>query len=898
MRILIVSWRDICHPLAGGSEVMIDHLARGLHERGHDVALLCGGPTTRHDYRVVDGGGRFSQYLRTPFSLARHFRDRDLVVDVANGMGFYNPLWWSGPSICFVHHVHFGQWREWFNPAVAWVGSTLETRVTPWAYRNSLWVTVSPSTAASLGQLGVTADQIRIVPNGVELPASGGERSDEPLFFTMGRLVPHKRFDLLLRAWKRVHPEVGGRLLVAGDGPVRPELEALASDGVELLGWVTEEEKAEYLAKAWLFLQPSRLEGWGLVVMEAAAQGTPTLGFWAPGTRDAVVHDETGVLVESENELVERWIELAHDRERRDKLGAAAYERALEFSWERSVDLFEAAAQEAVALGGRGPLGGHLPSAWASSARPVMDSERATERRPDAPGSSSATAMGDAPDLHDPRRYSKRALFSLFLDEKRDPEPFYERLAEKSIAEFPFPVGGQRILDLGSGPGHYTRVLRRFGATVAALELDTENLVSEQGSLPGAVSADAWHLPFPDASFDGVFCSNMLEHTPDVRPVFTEIARVVKPGGWAWVSWTNWYSPWGGHEIVPLHLLGPRLGLATWRRLFGEPRKNVPFDALWPTHIGPTLAAARAVPGLRVIGTYPRYYPSQRWITRAPGLREVLSWNCVIQLERETPPTEVPSGEPDPAATFDTTSARARARRALRRARRVLGDHPVFLPVVLRATPLGIERAITPDTELVIEGFPRSGNTFAFFAFRHAEPGVVVTSRVHTPSQVRLAVQRGVPTLVVVRSPADAIASLLIAAPHVPIKAALEEYIHHHEQVLALADGLVIATFDEVTDDFALVIDAINERFGTSFERFEHTSDNVDAVFAAIEDHHERHWGDTENVVPRPSDARKREKAWLLEQFRRPEYGALFLEAQTVYDALADRSISSGLGAP
>jgi SAM-dependent methyltransferase len=150
----------------------------------------------------------------------------------------------------------------------------------------------------------------------------------------------------------------------------------------------------------------------------------------------------------------------------------------------------------------------------------------------------------------------------------------------------------------------------------------------------GLVISDALALCFADGSFDGVFCSNLLEHTPDPERLLAEIERVLRPGGWAWVSWCNWYSPWGGHEIVPFHYLGPRLGLKVWRRLFGEPPRNVPFETLWPSHIGKVLAMVRRRPGLRLLDARPRYYPSQRWLLKVPGLREVATWNCLLVLER------------------------------------------------------------------------------------------------------------------------------------------------------------------------------------------------------------------------------------------------------------------------
>lgn len=232
------------------------------------------------------------------------------------------------------------------------------------------------------------------------------------------------------------------------------------------------------------------------------------------------------------------------------------------------------------------------------------------------------------------RRCSRLELLKLFLAEKRDPEPFYTHLAERSVAEFVFDLEGRVVLDLGCGPGYYTRALRQAGATVVGVDVDEEELRSAADPPGTSTLADGTRLPFLDGAFDGVFCSNVLEHTPDPPGVIAEVERVLRPGGWGWVSWTNWYSPWGGHDIVPFHYLGPRLGLATCRRFKGEPPKNIPFQNLWPTHIGPTLAMVRDRPGLRLLAAMPRYYSSQRWILKVPILREVATWNCLLLLER------------------------------------------------------------------------------------------------------------------------------------------------------------------------------------------------------------------------------------------------------------------------
>lgn len=348
LRVTFLSWRDLAHTQAGGSEVLIDRLALGCMERGHDVTLMCGGPVGRRPYRVHSLGGRFAQYLRAPFAYACHSRDADVVVDVENGVPFFSPVWRRAPVLCLVHHVHGAQWQLHFNRVVARIGWALERWAMPLAYRRAPFVAVSPSTADSLRAIGVSASSINVIINGIDLaPTATARRGEEPVFVALGRLVAHKRLDLLLRAWEQVYPRIGGRLIIAGDGPQYERLRGMAGAGAEVVGAVSEEDKQRLLSSAWLLVHPAVHEGWGIVVMEAAAHATPTLAFNVPGVRDAVQPDVTGVLVEDEQAFVDRWLELAGDPARRDELGRGARERARGFSWSHTIDRFDALLREA-----------------------------------------------------------------------------------------------------------------------------------------------------------------------------------------------------------------------------------------------------------------------------------------------------------------------------------------------------------------------------------------------------------------------------------------------------------------------------------------------------------------------------------------------------------------------
>jgi glycosyltransferase involved in cell wall biosynthesis len=350
--IVFVSWRDLANPRAGGSEVLVDRLADGMTARGDQVTVLCGGPVAERRYRVVRNGGTYTQFLRAPLAYQR-LGGCDLVVEVCNGMPFFAPAWSRRPMVCLVNHVHTELWDVRLPRPLSTVGRYTESVLMPWAHRKNLFLTVSSSTAAALAELGVRPDQIRQVCNGVEPPQPLTPRSPEPLFLALGRLTDYKRIDLLLRLWDRVRHVVGGQLVIAGDGPERARIEALAGPGVVVRGRVSEEEKHRLLCSAWMLLHPAMIEGWGIVIVEAAIRGTPGIGFDVPGLRDSVVDGETGLLVRNEGQFASAWASLALDHRTREILGRNARERALRLHWSAAVEGFAQVADEAMARGAR-----------------------------------------------------------------------------------------------------------------------------------------------------------------------------------------------------------------------------------------------------------------------------------------------------------------------------------------------------------------------------------------------------------------------------------------------------------------------------------------------------------------------------------------------------------------
>jgi hypothetical protein len=160
--------------------------------------------------------------------------------------------------------------------------------------------------------------------------------------------------------------------------------------------------------------------------------------------------------------------------------------------------------------------------------------------------------------------------------------------------------------------------------------------------------------------------------------------------------------------------------------------------------------------------------------------------------------------------------------------------HPSYLTYSTRRHPTAVLRAAT---ELVIEGYPRSANTFSAFAFQLAQPRPVrIAHHLHAPAQIIAAARRGVPALVLVREPRDSAISIAIRDPHVSLAQALDAYRRFHEAILPHRDSCHVALFEDVTGDYGRVVDALNAKFGTAFTPFHHTRENVERVYALIEE--------------------------------------------------------------
>jgi len=225
-----------------------------------------------------------------------------------------------------------------------------------------------------------------------------------------------------------------------------------------------------------------------------------------------------------------------------------------------------------------------------------------------------------------------------------------------------------------------------------------------------------------------------------------------------------------------------------------------------------------------------------------------------------------------------------------------VGGHPAiyFNLVRLFRTRQDLRtRVVIPDTQLVIEGFPRSGNTFARRAFVMAQSENVdqkrIASHLHVPAQVVQAARWQIPTLVLIRRPRDAVLSFALWNP-ISVDQALRYYRSFYETSEKYRDAFVLGLFEEITEDFGQVIKRMNDKFETKFSSFRHDEENVGRVFADMDTYARKTYSETqwERKVHHPSAVKERMKHDIEFELENPKRKRLIAEAEAVYNRLTD----------
>jgi glycosyltransferase involved in cell wall biosynthesis len=355
MRIAMLSWRSPGHPQSGGAETLTFEILKRSASRGHEVTWFAASSPDSFENETIDGvrfvrrGRQWTVHFRAWRWLRRHQNEFDVVVDQINTLPFLTPLYIQEPRrrLLIFQTAREYWWRQTRGlfRLVAPLGYLVEPLYLK-AYRSTRTITISESTQVELAGLGIPRARISVIPMAIASPALDELRPKERPFrlIVIGRLTPAK-FD----AFARVHNVIPNSVLdVVGSGDLKYQAKLERNiakrglrDAATFHGRVSDERRAELLARAHVHVFTSHREGWGLTVTEAGACGTPTVGYDAPGVRDSIRDQRLlGEMREGPAGLAKRIVTLYEDPLLYEEVREETWRFARSLSYEKTTDAF------------------------------------------------------------------------------------------------------------------------------------------------------------------------------------------------------------------------------------------------------------------------------------------------------------------------------------------------------------------------------------------------------------------------------------------------------------------------------------------------------------------------------------------------------------------------------
>ncbi len=351
MKILVINWQDRKNPLSGGAEMHLHEIFGRIAKWGNDVTLLCSSFNNAPQNDFVDGmkvirvGKRnnFNFYVPvTCITLLRNI-NYDIVIDNINKIPFFTPIYVQVPLLVIGYHF-FGTaiYKETNFLSASYV--YLTEALVPKVYKKEIFSVLSKSTKDELVKWGIPEHNVYIVSPAItsEFTPDFKIQSPDPLIVSLGRIKKYKCLDNLLYAMQDIISHIpSAKLTVVGTGDYLPKLIALTKrlnleSKVIFTGFISEQEKRRILQTAWVSVNTSLKEGWGITNIEANACGVPVVASNSPGLRDSVIDGKTGFLVEHGDikTLANRIIQILKDEGIRKNLSENAIEWASRFSWD------------------------------------------------------------------------------------------------------------------------------------------------------------------------------------------------------------------------------------------------------------------------------------------------------------------------------------------------------------------------------------------------------------------------------------------------------------------------------------------------------------------------------------------------------------------------------------
>lgn len=364
LRILIFNWRDTKHKWAGGAEVYIHELSKRWVKDGNPVTIFCGNDSLSPRNEIIDGinivrrGGFYTVYIWGLLYYILKFRGKfDVIIDSENGIPFFTPIFSNIKKFLLIHHVH----QEVFRNSLRWpfssLASFLEAKLMPLVYRKAQVITVSPSSKEEIIRHKLTKKEPIVIYNGVDFDLfKPFEESKVPTVLYLGRLQKYKSLNVFIEASKKVLEQVpNAQFIIAGEGEQKIHLQKYAqnlglADKIKFLGKVSNKQKIKLFQEAWVFVNPSFMEGWGITTIEANACATPAVASRVPGLKDSVQDGRTGFLINygDANAFAYSVIKLITDKNLREEMSKESILWSRNFSWEESADIFKNLMQKEI----------------------------------------------------------------------------------------------------------------------------------------------------------------------------------------------------------------------------------------------------------------------------------------------------------------------------------------------------------------------------------------------------------------------------------------------------------------------------------------------------------------------------------------------------------------------
>jgi len=350
LKILILNWRDIKHPRAGGAEIRLHEVYSPLAKQGHKIILYSCSFLNAPKLECLDGieinrlGSDWTFVFQCFFNLRKwiNLHKPDIVVEDLNKLPFYSPIIYNGPLLIQMHHL----WGKSIFKEAVWPLALfiwLSEKTISIFYRRCQFSVVSPSTKKELVKLGIDHEKIKVIYNGADLKSYyPSTEKKEHIIFWIGRMQKYKgpiEACKILELIRKDFPTI--RLVMAGDGPYRKNVEKYAKEKslpIEFLGFIEKEDKINWLQKSSIHLQSSYKEGWGLTVIEANACGCPVVANNTAGLCDSCKDEENGLLYRYNDidDAAQKIRNILNNESLSKTLVENGLKRASSFSWKKN----------------------------------------------------------------------------------------------------------------------------------------------------------------------------------------------------------------------------------------------------------------------------------------------------------------------------------------------------------------------------------------------------------------------------------------------------------------------------------------------------------------------------------------------------------------------------------